>query len=218
MLSKQLLAKIHIAVHDLGLSDPIYRDILLTQFRARSSKELNGLQAAALLDHFRKLGWREERKTRTEVGGKRFEAEKTRTEARGQDHKNNASNLMPRTSCSPKKYDDLGPRDPYAATPGQMRKIEAMWHEVCYAADELAGLRKFLYKTVGVSDVRFLTKRKAFDAIEAIKAIKKRKRGGTHGQAEKSNDLQDAVQGRGGGVQEVQGDLHPHDTQPGELR
>jgi hypothetical protein len=133
----KLLAKIHIAKKDLGISDDDYRFTLSKLFQVESSRDLTDEKALKLIRHFKDMGW------------------------------------MPKVK--EKKYDNLGARDAYAANPAQLRLIEVLWHQVSYSADELVGLRKFLYKTVGVSDVRFLTKKKAYDAIEAIKAIKSRK-------------------------------------------
>lgn len=74
----------------------------------------------------------------------------------------------------PKKYDDQE-GDVYSATPKQKRLIEALWHEISYTHEEAKSLREFLFKTVKVSDLRFLTKRNAYDVIEAIKNIQARR-------------------------------------------
>ena len=49
---------IHVAVGQLGLSDDIYRDILHGHFKVASSKDLTYAQASALIDHFKKLGFK----------------------------------------------------------------------------------------------------------------------------------------------------------------
>ena len=52
-------AKIHIAIADLKLSDDVYRDILWTQFKAESCKDLTYNQGQKLLAHFEHtLGWK----------------------------------------------------------------------------------------------------------------------------------------------------------------
>jgi len=79
-----------------------------------------------------------------------------------------------RPKSGPKKYGDLGLR-PGMATPAQLRKIEAMWAEVCKAQNKRQALRHFLLKTVHVSDILFLTAGMAHNTIEAIKDIRDRK-------------------------------------------
>ncbi len=75
----------------------------------------------------------------------------------------------------PKKYDDLGKRDPYKATPGQLRKIEVMWHNVYRGNSELKHLRQFLFNEVKVNDIKFLDGDQAYKVIEALKAIQTRR-------------------------------------------
>jgi phage gp16-like protein len=57
MASHANLAKIHIAIKELGLDDDTYRDILHVQFKKRSSADLSDLQCTRLLQHFETLGW-----------------------------------------------------------------------------------------------------------------------------------------------------------------
>ena len=74
-----------------------------------------------------------------------------------------------------KKYDDLGKRDAYAATPAQLRMIEAMWHDIYRGNDETKHLRQFLFNHFKVSDIRFLEKNTtAHQVIEALKQMKTR--------------------------------------------
>lgn len=58
MASRANLAKIHIAKKELGLDDDTYRDILHTQFKKVSSRDLTDRQCARLLGHFESLGWK----------------------------------------------------------------------------------------------------------------------------------------------------------------
>ena len=137
---QKLLAKIHIAKKELGLEDSIYRDILYRKFRVSSSKSLSDSQALVLVHHFESLGWHEAR--RQNADGSRQQ----------------------------KKYDDLGKRDAYAATPAQLRMIEAMWHDIYRGNDETKHLRQFLFNHFKVSDIRFLEKNTtAHQVIEALK-------------------------------------------------
>ena len=58
MATTAQLAKIHIAKKELGLSDDIYRDILMVNFEVESAKTLTPRQAEGLLDIFRAKGWK----------------------------------------------------------------------------------------------------------------------------------------------------------------
>ena len=51
------LAKIHIAVKELQLSNEAYRDILSLHFQVSSASKLNDKQAVVLLNIFRARGW-----------------------------------------------------------------------------------------------------------------------------------------------------------------
>lgn len=75
----------------------------------------------------------------------------------------------------PKKYDDLGKRDVDMASPAQLRKIEAMWHDIYRGNDETKHLRQFLFNHFKVSDIRFLERKTAHDVIEALKSMQKRR-------------------------------------------
>ena len=72
----------------------------------------------------------------------------------------------------PKKYDDQK-GDAYSATPKQKRLIEVLWHSVYRGNSETKHLRQFLFNHFKVSDLRFLEKRTAYDAIEALKSMSK---------------------------------------------
>ncbi len=74
----------------------------------------------------------------------------------------------------PKKYDDQK-GDVYSASPGQKRLIEVLWHEVYRGNDETKHLRQFLFNHFKVSDVNFLDRRTAYEAVEALKAMQRRR-------------------------------------------
>jgi phage gp16-like protein len=76
----------------------------------------------------------------------------------------------------PKKYDDQK-GDIYSATPAQKRKIEALWHDLYRGNSETKHLRQFIFNHFKVSDVRFLDKRLAYDVIEALKQMARRRYG-----------------------------------------
>jgi len=56
---RALLARVHIAKKDMGLSDDIYRDAIgAVAAGKQSSKDLNNFQLGKLLDHFKARGWK----------------------------------------------------------------------------------------------------------------------------------------------------------------
>lgn len=52
------LAQIHIAKQQLGMDDDTYRAVLWAVARVKSAKDLDHAGRAAVLDHFRKCGWK----------------------------------------------------------------------------------------------------------------------------------------------------------------
>lgn len=74
-----------------------------------------------------------------------------------------------------KRYETLKNRDDEMATPLQLRKIEAMWSEVCDAQDRVKALRTFIQNKFKISDMRFVTKRVATSLIFVIEKIKQKK-------------------------------------------
>ena len=73
-----------------------------------------------------------------------------------------------------RKYED-SPRDLYDASGAIKRKIEAMWHDIYRGNDETKHLRQFLFNHFKVSDVSFLDRRTAYDAVEALKNMTRRR-------------------------------------------
>lgn len=55
------LARIHIAKKELGLEDGTYREVLRDRYRRESAADLSEGEAADLIAHFRRLGWRPRR-------------------------------------------------------------------------------------------------------------------------------------------------------------
>jgi len=68
---QKLLAKIHIAKKELGISDEIYRDILWQKFKVGTSTALANSQAQVLIHHFKALGWIPKSKPKKYDGGKK---------------------------------------------------------------------------------------------------------------------------------------------------
>ena len=76
------------------------------------------------------------------------------------------------------KYDDLIGRDLEMATPPQLRKIEVLWKEICHNKDPKSrkvSLRVFITKKFHISDIRFITKRRAEKIIGIMEKIKRDK-------------------------------------------
>jgi hypothetical protein len=75
-----LLAKVHIAKNDLGVSDYAYEEILDCQFRVDSAAVLTIRQLESLVRYFEQRGWKAARGQRTEGRGQRTEGRRQRTE------------------------------------------------------------------------------------------------------------------------------------------
>lgn len=54
---QNMLAKVHLAKKELGLSDPDYRQVLRHNFGVESSAGLSDRELSDLLDHFKSKGW-----------------------------------------------------------------------------------------------------------------------------------------------------------------
>lgn len=80
--------------------------------------------------------------------------------------------------AKPKKYDDLSERDSKMSTPLQLRKIEAIWWDICNIAEsvqQIRNLRKFVKRQCKIDDIKFLSKREASKLIAVLEKIKKEK-------------------------------------------
>lgn len=78
---KALLAKVHIAVSQLDISDSDYRDILQAMFRVRSSAELSDRNLETLIRHFVAKGFVAKGRGQSAKGRSQLDALKIR--ARG---------------------------------------------------------------------------------------------------------------------------------------
>ena len=74
----------------------------------------------------------------------------------------------------PKKYDNER-GDICSATPAQKRMIEVLWHNIYRGNEETNHLRQFLFNHFKVSDIGFLDKDQAHQAIEGLKAMTRKK-------------------------------------------
>jgi phage gp16-like protein len=138
MSTSHQIQLIHIAKSQLALSDDEYRGMLRDWYGKSSSTQLTTKEAADLIAHFEKCGFKRISKNRSI----RFNELRNR---RGM------------------------------ASPEQLRKIEAMWADMCKSEDKPAALRKFLFRMVKTTDLRFLNRRHAHEMIEILKQIQKRK-------------------------------------------
>ena len=89
----------------------------------------------------------------------------------------------------PKKYGD-SPRDLYDSSGAIKRKVEAMWanyhHNHCKCNDMKGHGRRWLFSKFKISDVAFLDKRTAYNAVEALKAMHGRR---THAGTDESANI-----------------------------
>lgn len=151
--SRGQLAKIHIMAKQAGLDDVTYREMLCAVTGKSSCSQMSYMEASRVIEHLaRRMG---------------HKAQSTRQRAKGKEHRAQSTEQRAR------KYEDLGSR-PGMATPSELRKIEAMWAEVAYGNPK-ATLRRFLFRGWRCSDPRFLTARQAWEAIEAVKQIQRRR-------------------------------------------
>ena len=58
-----LLAKVHIAIKDLGVLDDDYRDILRREFGVASAAALSNRELESLVRYFQSRGWRSKQRT-----------------------------------------------------------------------------------------------------------------------------------------------------------
>ena len=145
-------ALLHKAKHDLGLDDDTYREMLRNVAGVRSSVELSQSGFNAVMAHLQAAGFR---KTH---GAHEFSGYTARL----------------------KKWQVLGLR-PGMATPAQLARIETDWELMRwywapkgFANMELA-LRGFIGKVAGVTDLRFLSGKKAVQVITALKHTEARR-------------------------------------------
>ena len=66
-------------------------------------------------------------------------------------------------------------KDVYAPSEEIIWKIKNLWHEIYRGDYEARDLRKFLWNHVKVSDLNFLDRRKAYETVEALKAMQTRR-------------------------------------------
>ena len=147
MATKRQIQKIHIAKNNLGLGDVRYRDFLRGVTGKESSKELTEHEADKVIFEFKRIGWKEKKRT-----------PKT-------------GDVQPKKL----KYEDMGKR-PGMATPRQLRMIEAMWMtgpEIREKTPE--ALRHFLKNRFGIDGMRWIEDIQVSRIVKSIDAINQQK-------------------------------------------
>jgi len=166
MPSRTALAKIHIAKKALAMSDAVYRRALRQITGEETAKNLDTVQIAKVLNYFHRLGWQPAPPTPRQVDRRKS-----------------------------KHFDDLGLR-PGMATPAQLRKIEASWMTGRgIRAKTMRSLRHFLGNRFGVSDPRFIDRRRVTPILAAIKRMNRTTRPSSKGKqpgGQKSGQLGEA--------------------------
>ena len=120
---RALLAQVHIAKKQLGLSDSQY-DAVLSGFKAQSAKDLTDFQLRKLVAYFKHLGW----KARPSEKSRLHELRRRVTEAAGQIP--NGANRLPgltRSICGTDRLEwcrDEGKLRRLLAVIGQQKRAE----------------------------------------------------------------------------------------------
>lgn len=128
-IARNQIQKIHIAKKELALTEEDYRAVLLN-FNVTSSKALSYKEAEKLLVVFQELGWKPKTKKLT-----------TKTDI-----------------ANKTKYDELIPRPFGFASPGQLRKVEAIYRDITKSSSN-DGLNKLLKKIVKIDHLTWLKKK-----------------------------------------------------------
>ena len=153
MPAQNLLAQIHIAKKDLGLTDPEYRDMLYAVTKKESSKDISDAEAGKVINHFKSLGWTARRIPHSGHEGK----------GRGY----NWSNEKPAV----KRFDEYGIR-PGFATPPQLRKIHATWMTSPAVRQKTdSALRHYLLRIFKISALRFVPSGQVGKILRAIEGL-----------------------------------------------
>lgn len=140
------IQKIHIAKKELSISDDDYRSIL-SSYNAVSSKDLSREQADNLLNLLKQLGWKEKQKPKTE----RSESDKIK-------------------GTGKQKFEYLGNRGDEFPSPGQLRKIDALWKT--HARDKSdSAMNNFIKRVTGLSNITWIKKEDVKKLIKAIESL-----------------------------------------------
>lgn len=151
-ISRQQIALIHVAAHQLGMGDADYRVLLMGAAGVRSASGLDAAGFVAVMRRFEALGF-----------------------AKGQARRAGVPATAP--APVPPQYGERWGM----ATPAQVDTIRGMWRTWYEGSDEASAraLRHWLEGHYHVSDLRFCNMATAQKAIEGLKAMNARKRRAT---------------------------------------
>lgn len=151
-ISRQQIALIHVAAHQLGMGDADYRALLVRAAGVRSASGLDAAGFVAVMRRFEALGFAKGKARRAGV---------------------------PATAPAPVPP-QYGERRGMA-TPAQVDTIRGMWRTWYEGSDEdsARALRHWLEGHYHVSDLRFCDVATAQKALEGLKAMNARKRRAT---------------------------------------
>ena len=147
-VSSKQIALIHVAAHQLGMSDVDYRALLMGAAGVRSASDLDAAGFKAVLRRFEALGF-----------------------AKGKARRAGVPAAAP--APVPPQYGERWGM----ATPAQVDTIRGMWRTWYEGSDEdsARALRHWLERHYQVSDLRFCDVTTAQKAIEGLKAMSGRK-------------------------------------------
>ena len=143
-ISRQKIALIHVAAHQLGIGDVDYRALLMGAAGVRSASDLDAAGFDAVMSRFEALGF-----------------------AKGKARRAGAPATAP--APVPPQYGERWGM----ATPAQVDTIRGMWRTWCEGSDEASAraLRHWLETHYHVTDLRFCDVPTAQKAIEGLKAM-----------------------------------------------
>ena len=147
-VSRQQIALIHVAAHQLGIGDVDYRALLMGAAGVRSASDLDAAGFDAVMSRFEALGF-----------------------AKGKARRAGAPAIAP--APVPLQYGERWGM----ATPAQVDTIRGMWRTWYEGSDEASAraLRHWLETHYHVTDLRFCDVATAQKAIEGLKAMNARK-------------------------------------------
>ena len=151
-ISRQKIALIHVAAHQLGIGDVDYRALLMGAAGVRSASDLDAAGFEAVMRRFEALGF-----------------------AKGQARRAGVPATAP--APVPPQYGERWGM----ATPAQVDTIRGMWRTWYEGSDEASAraLRHWLETHYHVTDLRFCDVATAQKALEGLKAMNARKRRAT---------------------------------------
>lgn len=149
LITERQIRLIHALKNALGLEDTDYRSVLWTRFGVLSCKLLDQDAAGCLIEEMEEVA----------VKAGVWESREDKRQ----------------------RFNDLRGRKGDFASPEQLRFIEALWEEasrIPESARRKRGLRTFLEKVAKASDIRFLNRDGAGKVINALEAMKGKKKAG----------------------------------------